>query len=210
VVSAAACEGGLKSGTVAGASTGVGAVPPVAGAEGEWKAFIASFDALPRDDRMIRSNLESARMGYAAFLVKQARFGDADALLRPAAEAALADLEAKKRNRYGSQAWQFQALFWLAVDKGDAAGAKRWLSGWERSMGTAFAKVSPHVAVARLASADLAQDEAEVKRARERLAALPAAQSICAYPAPMFEGTAIATRQSNLVARYGVCKARAG
>jgi len=70
--------------------------------------------------------------------------------------------------------------------------------------------VSPHVAVARLASADLAQDEAQVKRERERLTALPAAQSICTYPAPMFAGTAIAARQSNLVARYGVCKARAG
>ena len=181
-----------------------------AGAEGEWKAFIASFDGLAQEDRLAKANLESARMGYAGFLVKQARFTDADALLRPAGEAALLELDGKKRPRLGRQAWQFQALFWIAVNNGDAASAQRWLSGWERSMGAAYAKTSPQVAVARLASADLAHDDAATQRAREQLTALPTAQSICAYPAPMFEGTAIATRQANLVARYGVCKGRAG
>lgn len=183
----------------------------MAAADREWSALMAWHAGAADKDPAAMGNRDGARMGYATFLVKEARFDEAEGLLRPSAEEAVAAAAAGERSRLSGEWWKLQALFWLAVRKGDAAQATAWLAAWEKSAGRRFVERNPQFGLARLAAAELAKDVKGLEKAREQLAALPGTPAyLCKYPLPMFDGTEIGVRRAGLIARYAICPPRPG
>jgi Zn-dependent protease len=179
-------------------------------ADEEWKALLGWYATAPAGDAATKAGADGARSGYAMFLIRQARFDDAEALLQPSATAAVAEAQGK-RLRLMRQSPAFQTLFWLSIRKGDGARSAEWLDDWGKALGPSLAKRSPHYALARLAAADLAHDDKRTQEMRQHLIDLPATQAyFCKSLGNMYDGTELATRQAGLVKQYGICKAQAG
>lgn len=173
-----------------------------AGAETEWRALLGRYASAPQD-RSARVYADSARMGYSTFLLRQARFDDDEAFLRPLAEEAIAQ---GKRTALMRSSWQMEDLFWMAVRKGDAAQASKWLDAWGAAPG---AKRNPQYALAQLAAAELVHDEKKLAQARSRIAALPGTSPVlCQSTLPKYEDTEIGAKRAALMTRYEVCKGR--
>ncbi|HEX5129414.1 MAG TPA: site-2 protease family protein, partial [Usitatibacter sp.] len=82
-------------------------------AEEEWKALIAWHAADPTPTRLATMMGDSAHQGYVQLLVKQGRLGEAEALLRPDVESAIAAAAAGKGPGIQARSANMSTLFWL-------------------------------------------------------------------------------------------------
>jgi Zn-dependent protease len=175
-----------------------------AAADAEWRALLKWYaDALP-GNQDTKIYVDSARRGYARFLIGQARFDDAEAFLRPFADDALAQAAQGKRAPLMRASWQLEDLFWIAIRKGDTAQATKWLDATSKSP---LAARRPQFALAQLAAADLSRDEKETAEARRRIAEMKTAPvSLCKPGLSRYEGTELEAKRSELLRRYEICK----
>jgi Zn-dependent protease len=176
-------------------------------AEAEWRALLTWCAGVPADNWAAHVCVNSARMGYSSFLIRQARFDDAEAFLRPSAEAAAAQAAQGKRAPLMRSYWQMEDLLWMAIRKGDAAQASKWLDAWGHAPGE---KRNPRYVLAQLATADSMHDEKGAEQARRRIADLPGKlPSLCQAQMPKYEGTELGVKRAALISRYELCKGRA-
>jgi Zn-dependent protease len=171
-------------------------------ADAEWRAMIKANADAPPGDRAAKGYGNVARSGYAKFLIGRARLDDAEALLRPSADEAIAQAAQGKRGPIMRASSQVQDLFWIAVSKGDAASAAKWLDAAGKSP---VGKRSPQYAFAQLAAADLNRNDKDVAGARKRLADMRSA-ILCKPDFSRYQGTQLEAKRQELLGKYEVCK----
>ena len=177
-----------------------------AAAEGEWRDLIAWHAGAAQGDRAAEHGLHGAQHGYMMFLVDRGRWDEAEAVARPAVEAAMAQAAQGKRRALMTQSPKLQTLFWIAIHRSDAAQARRWLEAWEKGAGTAFSRHNPQMGLARLAAADVAGDTGAAQEARKNLVALAATPIICKAWTADLDGDKLALARKGVIERHGICK----
>jgi Zn-dependent protease len=176
----------------------------IAGAEAELVAAVASAG---ERERAPFAAFAGARADQLAFLVRQGRWAEAQAVARPPAEAALASTTARRRNLlYNLQA--VHAMFWMSVHAKDGAEAARWLAAWQDALPRQARANNPGFVLARLALADLRGDRGSVSAAREDLLK-PKMKVLCEpYGAlPVMRDSPLDAHRTDLLSRHGVCAA---
>jgi len=174
-------------------------------AEAEWKALVAWHSVARPDGPVSRMMREAAEASYMQFLMQRNRLDEAESLVRPSVDSAMAEAVRGNEIDLRRALAKVQGLFWIAITRRDTAHAARWLDAWaDASSGSA--DLDPQLALARLALADLRGDAGGVSDARERLASLVATTVLCESGAIARATHPGAARARELVERYGVCR----
>jgi hypothetical protein len=177
-----------------------------AGAEAEWRGMLAWHATAPAGSAS-EYGLAAAQSGYMSFLMARGRWDDAEAVARPAVEAAIAQAAQGKRRALMPQVSKLQALFWISIQKKDAAQAARWLDAWERAGSTTLARHNPQLGLARLAAAEASGDAGAIQESRKKLAELATIASICkVWASDLAQSDALAPARKGVIERHGVCK----
>jgi Zn-dependent protease len=178
-----------------------------AAAEAEWRDLIAWHAGVARRDFVGRSGADEAQLGLAMFLVARGRLDDAEALIRPPVDEAMAQAAQGKRRALMARGQSIQALFWIAISRRDAAQARQWMDAWEKSAG-AYGRSSSQLTLARLALADASGNAAATQEAKAKLAAHKGVPGMCKMwmGNPDNRADEFAPARRSVLERHGVCR----